>query len=64
MAYYLPSSGTADGGQANQSTESLSVEIVQIDDLRVFWGPEICRIEYLMHLMETGRIHTEDEETL
>ena len=25
-------------------------------DLKVFWGPEICRLEYLLHLVDTGRI--------
>jgi hypothetical protein len=28
-------------------------------DLKVFWGPEICRLEYLVHLVETGRIKDE-----
>ncbi|HEX8918984.1 MAG TPA: hypothetical protein VF898_10810 [Chloroflexota bacterium] len=31
----------------------------QMADLKVFWGPEICRIEYLMHLLDTGRIKDE-----
>ncbi len=25
-------------------------------DLRIFWGPEICRLEYLVHLIRTGRV--------
>lgn len=28
-------------------------------DLKVFWGPDICRLEYLMHLLDTGRIKDE-----
>jgi hypothetical protein len=28
----------------------------EMSDLKVYWGPEICRLEYLLHLMETGRI--------
>jgi hypothetical protein len=28
-------------------------------DLRIFWGPEICRLEYLLHLLETGRVKDE-----
>ena len=28
-------------------------------DLKVFWGPEICRLEYLVHLLDTGRIKDE-----
>ena len=27
-----------------------------IADLRIFWGPEICRLEYLVHLLDTGRV--------
>lgn len=25
-------------------------------DLKIFWGPEICRLEYLLHLLDTGRV--------
>ncbi|MGI8827835.1 MAG: hypothetical protein ACR2JC_19835 [Chloroflexota bacterium] len=25
-------------------------------DLKVFWGAEFCRLEYLLHLLDTGRI--------
>ena len=28
----------------------------EMSDLKIFWGPEICRLEYLLHLMDTGRI--------
>jgi hypothetical protein len=28
-------------------------------DLKIFWGPEICRLEYLVHLLDTGRIKDE-----
>jgi hypothetical protein len=28
-------------------------------DLKIFWGPEICRLEYLVHLLETGRVKDE-----
>ena len=32
---------------------------VQLSDLKIFWGPEICRLEYLVHLLDTGRIKDE-----
>ena len=35
------------------------VNTAQMADLKIFWGPEICRIEYLMHLLDTGRIKGE-----
>lgn len=28
-----------------------------LEKLRVFWGPEISRLEYPAHLVETGAIH-------
>jgi hypothetical protein len=31
----------------------------EMADLRIFWGPEICRLEYLLHLLETGRVKGE-----
>jgi hypothetical protein len=31
----------------------------QLADLKIFWGPEICRLEYLVHLLDTGRIKDE-----
>jgi hypothetical protein len=27
------------------------------DDLKIFWGPEFCRLDYALHLLDTGRIH-------
>jgi hypothetical protein len=29
-------------------------------DLKIFWGPEICRLEYLLHLLDTGRVKDDD----
>lgn len=60
MAYYLPSNSQPNG----DSTDSDAVEAApsaQMTDLKIFWGPEICRIEYLLHLLDTGRIV--DEQT-
>lgn len=52
MTYFLPMTTDADdGGQ-----ESSQPGAEQMADLKVFWGPEICRLEYLVHLLETGRI--------
>lgn len=31
----------------------------EASDLKIFWGPEICRLEYLVHLLDTGRIKQE-----
>jgi hypothetical protein len=64
LVYYLPSKNSADGEQGDQGKDGARVAVVEMADLRVFWGSEICRIEYLMHLMETGRIHDEDKETI
>lgn len=55
MAYYLPSSSGSDGDQA-EGTVFPESNPEDISDLKVYWGPEICRLEYLLHLMETGRI--------
>jgi hypothetical protein len=61
MAYYLPSSADDqdDGADCVPRTESESSSREHMADLKVFWGPEICRLEYLMHLVETGRIKGE-----
>lgn len=32
----------------------------EMADLKIFWGPEICRLEYLVHLLETGRVKDDD----
>ena len=59
MVYYLPSSGAVESdGQSGQSGQGTS-EGVFLSELRVFWGPEICRLEYLVHLLDTGRIKDE-----
>lgn len=55
MAYYLPSSADADSDPA-PSAPPPAISEATISDLKIFWGPEICRLEYLLHLMQTGRI--------
>jgi len=59
MVQYLPS-----GSQTNHdgNRDVVVEERVRVDymaDLKVFWGPEICRLEYLVHLLDTGRIKDE-----
>jgi hypothetical protein len=33
-------------------------------DLKIFWGPDICRLDYLIHLVDTGRIKEEGVERI
>lgn len=58
MAFYLPSSGSTWNGDA---PTNLATPVVTSDvaDLKIFWGPDMCRLEYLVHLLETGRIKDE-----
>lgn len=55
MTQYLPSSDGQDGTETDGPDSGVSAA-TDISDLRVFWGPEICRLEYLVHLVDTGRI--------
>lgn len=57
MAYYLPSS-------SSPSPDPRTLRVTPaigpaLSDLKVFWGPDICRLEYLVHLLDTGRIKDE-----
>ncbi|GAC1328207.1 MAG: hypothetical protein NVS2B16_00310 [Chloroflexota bacterium] len=59
MAYYLPDNpidGLAESAQAGDVTSRHAMQRDPMSDLKVFWGPEICRLEYLLHLLDTGRI--------
>jgi hypothetical protein len=60
MVYFLSSSNTTDGDVSGQTHLRDSIHTERIADLKVFWGPEICRLEYLLHLVETGRIKDEE----
>ena len=53
MAYYLPQDSQANDEHRPAAEAQAGGEIT---DLRIFWGPEICRLEYLLHLLDTGRI--------
>lgn len=52
MAYYLP--------QPDPNQEATPVAVYEtpedLSDLRIMWGPDACRLEYLIHLLDTGRI--------
>ncbi|HEX6509137.1 MAG TPA: hypothetical protein VF221_16030 [Chloroflexota bacterium] len=58
MAKYLPPSGST-----NVKSTGLQLPVrhgrEEMADLKIFWGPEICRLEYLVHLLDTGRIKDE-----
>jgi hypothetical protein len=59
MAYYLPSNPDTDGGPPDDLIVTNAGHPNSMADLKVFWGPEICRLEYLLHLVNTGRIRDE-----
>lgn len=56
MTQYLSSHTSSDPDNAAREREEGS----DLADLRVFWGAEICRLEYLMHLLDTGRVKDEN----
>jgi hypothetical protein len=54
VTHYLPA-------QSETSIEKESVTsggVLDLDatDLRIYWGSEICRLAYLVHLLRTGRV--------
>lgn len=57
MAYFLPTDPTNQENVTRITLQEPQGE--SMTDLRVFWGPDICRLEYLIHLLETGRIKSE-----
>lgn len=58
MAYYLPAPSGANG-EAPVELGPRPAANGDMADLKIFWGPDICRLEYLLHLLETGRIKDE-----
>lgn len=58
MVYYLPSSNQLNADHSS-SVGADSRPLPELADLSVFWGPEICRLQYLIHLLDTGRIKDE-----
>jgi hypothetical protein len=54
-----PSSGSSINSDGSSEVAVKDRTCGDLADLRVFWGPEICRLEYLVHLLDTGRIKDE-----
>lgn len=54
MSQQLPSEASTENPRG-QRQESQNTQ-AEMADLKIFWGPEICRLEYLVHLLETGRV--------
>lgn len=59
MAFYLPSSGSTCNGDAPVHLAASAAPASDMSDLKIVWGPDICRLEYLIHLVDTGRIKGE-----
>jgi hypothetical protein len=59
MAYYLPASSAMDMDESADLGIRDGPHHERMADLKVFWGPDICRLEYLVHLLDTGRIQDE-----
>jgi len=61
VAHYLPLEERSDdtGSVRRPCAAAGAARSDEMADLRIFWGPEICRLEYLLHLMQTGRIKDE-----
>lgn len=59
MADYLPLNRQAQMQLVAPEKEVDGKPCEQLADLKIFWGPEICRLEYLVHLLDTGRIKDE-----
>jgi hypothetical protein len=59
MPYFLPSSRETGETEPGINATSATGGGEDMADLKIFWGPEICRLEYLLHLLDTGRIKDE-----
>jgi hypothetical protein len=59
MAYYLPADNATDGDGIGEIAVQDEPRRQCMADLKIFWGPDICRLEYLLHLLNTGRIKDE-----
>ncbi len=55
MTYFLPPDGTVNRARSDASSTP-GPQPTEIADIKIFWGPEICRLEYLLHLLDTGRV--------
>jgi hypothetical protein len=59
MTYFLPSDSTINSDVPPAQTSTGVAPQGEMSDLKIFWGPEICRLEYLVHLLDTGRVKDE-----
>lgn len=59
MTYFLPAGSHTDGDAECAVPAPEAGAPADVADLKIFWGPEICRLEYLIHLLETGRVKDE-----
>jgi hypothetical protein len=59
MPQYLPSGSETDSNPVNAVAAGPRDSVDAMADLKLFWGAEIYRLEYLVHLLETGRIKDE-----
>jgi hypothetical protein len=59
MTYYLSSGSSPEDKEGGEVGLKEAPSPEAMADLRVFWGPEICRLHYLVHLLDTGRIKDE-----
>lgn len=63
MPYYLPSSSETNDNLPSPGGTAVATGGDTMADLKIFWGPDICRLEYLLHLLDTGRIKDEGHPT-
>jgi hypothetical protein len=54
----LPANATEYDGHQLARSDASDPQVMA--DLKIFWGPEICRLEYLLHLLDTGRVKDDD----
>ncbi len=59
MPNYLPSNTDSSAATGNPASEVCKRTPQSLGDLRIFWGQEVYRLEYLVHLLDTGRIKEE-----
>ena len=55
VTYFLPSNQTDEHCEDTRVIVLSSQKAGEVD-LRLFWGAEYYRIEYLQHLVDTGRV--------
>ena len=61
MTQDLPAAADAGGVYTEPDELSEDEWNARAAQMEMLWGGEICRLEYLFHLLETGRIKDECE---